>query len=436
MTSLLYSSLMHVKKTTDSDTQVTLTITADESYLKPIKEKTLKRLGSNAKIPGFRQGKAPLNLLEKNLDPSVLQTEFLEAAVNQLYIEAIDSEKLRPVERPEVAIKKFVPFTTIEIEAKVPVVGEIKLADYKKIKKTKKPVKVEAKDIEEVIENLKARAAERKDVDRAAKKGDQVWIDFAGTDEKGEPVNGADGKDYPLILGSNTFIPGFEDNLIDVKPGEEREFTLTFPKDYGVKALANRKVTFKVSVTKVQEVVEPKIDDEFAKKIGPFKNLSELKEDIKRQLLQERQYAADRDLEQEIIQELVSKSKVTVPQVLLDEQVERLLRDFKQNLAYRGQTYNEFLEAEGVTEEQYRKDQLEPQAVERVKAGLILSEVADQENLTVTPEELEIRIQLLKGQYQDPTMQAELDKPENRRDIAMRLLTEKTLGALVNYATK
>lgn len=427
---------MQVKKTNTSDTKVVLTVATAEAEMEPIKTSVVKRLGSGVKLAGFRSGKAPMPLVEKSLDQSLLQTEFLNDAVNQLYVAALEEYRLRPVDRPQVTIKKFMPFTELEFDAEVEVVGDIKLADYKKIKKSRQPVKVTAKDIDEVIAALRKRTAERKDVDRAAKEGDEVWIDFSGKDAKGEPVKGADGKDYPLILGSNTFIPGFEPNLIGLKTGQEKTFTIPFPKGYGVKALAGKKVTFTVTVKKVQEVIEPKLDDAFAATAGPFKTVAELKEDIKKQLAVERQQEADRALENDLIMEITAKSKLAAPQALIDEQIERLLRDLKQNLTYRGQTYEEFLESQNTDEERYRKEVLTPQAEERVKAGLVLSEISEAEGLDVTPEELESRMQALKSQYKDPAMQAELDKPETRRDIASRILTEKTVSALVSYSTK
>ncbi|MDB5186354.1 MAG: Trigger factor [Candidatus Saccharibacteria bacterium] len=426
---------MQVKKTVKSETEVVLLVTADASDLTPLKAHVLGHFKDKVKLAGFRQGKAPLDLVEKNIDQQEFQAQFIDEALNHLYPQAAQSENLRPVDSPQVTLKKFVPFTELEFEATVPVLGEVKLADYKKVKKTKKDVEISEKDVTEVIESLQKRLSEKKDVDRASKDGDQVWIDFKGVDEKGESVKGADGKDYPLVLGSKTFIPGFEENLVGLKAGDEKTFTLTFPKDYGVAALANRNVTFTATVTKVQEVLDPKVDDEFAAKAGPFKTVKELKDDIKKQLVGERQYQADRDFESEIVKEIAEKSSVTIPQVLIDEQVERLLRDLQQNLMYRGMTYQEFLEAEGKTEEEYKKDVLAPQAEERVKAGLILAEIADKENVQVTPEELEIRLMVLKGQYPDEGMQAELDKPENRREIAARMVTEKTVNKLVEYAT-
>lgn len=426
---------MQVKKTLKSTT-ATLSIIATDKELNPIKDHVLTHFQDRVKIPGFRAGKAPLNMVEKHVDQTVFQSEFLEEAISMLYSEAVRDNDLRVVSRPEIKLSKFVPYTTLEFTAEVPVVGEITLGDYKKLKVARPKVEVSADDVKDVIESLRTRMAEKKDVDRAAKDTDQVWIDFSGVDEKGEPVKGADGKDYPLVLGSNTFIPGFEPNLVGLKAGDEKTFTLTFPKDYGVKALANRKVTFTVTVTKVQEVVKPKVDDEFAAKVGPFKTAAELKADIKKQVGIERQNQADRDYESEVVKKLSDKSKVEIPEVLVDEQIERMMQELQQNLMYRGQTIQEFLEQEGKTEQQYRDQELKPQATERVKAGLVLAEVADQEKIQVTPQEVDIRIQVLKGQYQDQAMQAELDKPENRRDITSRLLTEKTLAKLVSYASK
>jgi len=426
---------MQVKVTNQSSTKVSLSVVAKPEELQPIKEMVIKALGTRVKVSGFREGKAPVAVLEKNIDPAQLQQTFLEEAINQIYPQVIQNEDLRPVARPEIQIKKFVPFTTLEFDVEVAVIGDMKLADYKKITLKKTEGKVTEKDVKEVIENLQTRMSEKKDVERTAKDGDQVWIDFEGTDKDGKPIKGADGKEYPLVLGSKTFIPGFEEQLIGTKAGEEKTFTLTFPKDYGVKALAGQKVTFKTKITKVQEVIKPKADDAFAAQTGPFKTMDELKADIKKQLLQEKQQQANLQYESDLVKKVSDKTTVTIPKELIDDTVDRLVNEQKQNLTYRGVTYQEFLEQEELSEEKYRES-LAPQAEERVKASLVLSEIAEKENLDVSPEELEIRVQVLKGQYKDQAMQADLEKPEVRRDIAMRMLSEKTVAKLAEYAQK
>lgn len=427
---------MQVKREQISPTKVKLSVAADQATLDSLKQAVLSQLAKDVKVSGFRPGKAPANLVEKQLDPSLLQSEFLEQAVNRLYVEAIQQEKLRPTAQPEIAVTKFVPFNTLEFTAEMDVVGDIKLTDYKKIKLAPKETTVTAQDVNTVLNNLLARAAAKKPAQRAAKSGDEATIDFKGVDAKtGEPIEGADGHDYPLVLGSQTFIPGFEDELIGVKPGAEKSFTLTFPKDYGVNELQNRKVKFTVTVTKLEELEKPKPDDAFAATVGPFKTLAELKADIKKQLRAEKSGAANRAYENELLEKIAAKSEVPIPDSLIEEELDRLEDEEKRDVVYRGQTWQEHLAAEGLSAEAHREQKREA-ATGRIKAGLILGEIADRENITITPEELEIRIQLLKGQYPDPTMQAELDKPENRRDIYSRLMTEKTLDRLRDSASK
>lgn len=426
---------MQVTKSQIDPTTVKLIIQADQELLEQVRTEVLRRLSKTVRLQGFREGKAPLQLVEKSIDQNQYQSEFVDAALNRMYGQALLEQKVKPVAQPKVSLTKFVPFTTLEFEAEVPSIGEVKLTDYKKIKLAKPSVSVTTQDVSEVIENLRTRMAEKKEVTHAAKDGDEVWIDFIGRDAKtDEPIKGADGKDYPLVLGSNTFIPGFEPNLVGVKPGEEKEFTLTFPKDYGVKALQNRKVAFKTTVTKVNEVVKPEVDDAFAAKVGPFKNAAELKADVKKQLTSEKQQQADREYESQLLETITEKSEVAVPKELVDEELTRLEREERQNVAYRGQTWQEHLDEEGVTEEEH-KEKKRPGAEMRVKAGLVLAEIAEKEAVDVSAEELQERIRTLKLQYQDQSMQSELDKPENQRDIASRMMSEKTIERLVGFAS-
>ena len=424
---------MHISKSNPTSTEAKLVIKAEAKELLKAKENVLSQLAPGVKVPGFRAGHVPPAVLEKNVDPNTLQTEVLQEAISKLYASAVRQEDLRPVANPEISIKKFVPFTDLEFEAVVPVVGNIKLADYKKIKLAKPEIKIEAAEVTGTLDSLQSRAAERKEADRAARNNDEVTIDFKGTDAKGEPVNGADGQEYPLVLGSNSFIPGFEDNIIGMKKGDIKSFTVTFPKDYGVSAMQNKKVTFEVTVKKVAEMIKPKIDDDFAAAVGPFKTLKELKDDIKKNLKIERERAAEQQYENELLQKIADKSVMDIPGQLVDDQVERIENEERQNLAYRGQTWEEHLKEEKVTAEEH-KAQKRPAAEQRLKVGIILSEVAEAEGLEVTPEELEVRMQIMKGQYRDSVAQAELDKPEARRDVANRILTEKTLEKLKTYA--
>lgn len=426
---------MQVDVTNLSPTKVKVFIKASQAEMEEYKKIVLEKFAGSVKIQGFRQGKAPLSMVEKNVDQTRFQAEFLEETMSGLYGESTRRGSFRPVSQPEVAIKKFVPYSDLEFEVTVEVLGKISLADYKKIKLAKPKAEVSAKDVDKVIDSLKLRMAEKKEVNRAAKQSDEVWIDFKGVDMKGEPINGADGKDYPLVLGSKSFIPGFEENLAGLKAGDDKTFELTFPKDYGVKSLASKKVKFTAVVKKVNEIVEPKIDDNFAAQAGPFKFLKNLKEDIKKQLGLEKQNETNRDYYNSLVEKLTDKSEIAVPDKMIEHQIEHNLKELTRNLTYRGQTFSEFLEAEGTTEEKYRKEVLWPQAERQVKGSLVLAEIGEREKIVVTPDELEERIQALKSQYKDQQMQEELNKPEARQDIASRLITEKTLEKLEHYAT-
>ncbi len=335
---------MHVEVKKISETEVSVTVTAGETELLPYKQKVLNRLAKQVKLPGFREGKAPTGLIEKNIDSGTLQTEFLDESLTQLYSKALVQEKLRPLTKPDVSIKKFVPFTDLEFNVKTHIVPIIRLPKYKGLKAKKPAVIITDQDVKEIIEKLKIRAAEKKSVDRAAKKGDEVLIDFKGSDAKGKAISGADGKDYPIVLGSDAFIPGFETNIIGMKPDSKKTFTLTFPKDYGVKALAAKKVTFEVKVNKVHEVTSPPVDDDFAAKIGPFKSVKDLKDDIRKQLTAERQREADQKFGSDLVRQVVDNTTVLIPEPLIEQQIGYSLEELRRNLTYRGQTYQEFLE--------------------------------------------------------------------------------------------
>jgi trigger factor len=425
---------MRVTREDKSPTKVLLRVSADAADLEPIRRHVLSHF-RNVKVPGFRAGKAPLPMIEQNISQQALLDEFMEHALNELYRRAVDMENLKPIATDNVQLKKFVPYTEMEFEAETEVIGDIRLPNYKLIKVAKKKPEVTAKEVNDVLDSLRKRLAERSPVERPAKDGDELVIDFAGKDESGQPVAGASGKDYPIVIGSKTFIPGFEENLMGMKTGETKQFEVTFPKDYGVAALQSKKVTFEVRVKSVSELQEPRADDEMAAKAGQFKTLAELKADIKKQLKTEKQNQANIDQQNELMSKIADKTQVDVPQKLVQDEIMRMEEQEKQNLAYRGQTWQEHLDAEGVTEEEHRERNLS-EAAQRVKIGLILSEIADKEKLSVTPEELEIRTRILRGQYQDPGMLAELDKPESRRDIEARLLTEKTLAKLTSYSSE
>ena len=427
---------MRIQTKHDSETSITITISADEALLAKAKALVVQKLGRELRLPGFRPGKAPAALLERSIDDQQLQAEFLDVAVNRMYVDAITAENLRPVTDPQVSLKKFVPYTELQVEIAIEVVGEVKLPELSKIKLSpEKPADVTKLDVEGVIDNLKRRLAAKVAVDRGAKTGDEVILDFDGVDAAGKSVNGASAKEYPLILGSKSFIPGFEEELAGLKKDATKTFDIVFPKDYQVKALANKKVTFSILIREVNELEDPEVDDEFAKQSGPFATVEELRDDIKKQLTLEAQTETRQKFENELVADIVGKAKVAIPAAMTERQLEQMEQEEKQNILYRGQTWQEHLDEEGVTAEEHRERQ-RPSAEQTIKSGLVLSAIAEQENITLTSDDIDQRVRLLKERYTDKAMRAELDKPENRRDVEGRLLAEKTIAHLVNLVSK
>lgn len=426
---------MHTTRKDISGTKIELVITVDAEELASVKQATLQKMKSQVKAPGFRAGKAPLSVIEKQVDPSQLQGDVLQEAINKHYQAVIEKDNIKVLSNPEVEITKFVPFTQLEFKAKVDVMPKVKLGDYKKIKKTVSKVAVTDKEIKEVIDNLLQKSSKKQAVDRKAKNGDEVLIDFEGKDEKGELVAGASGKDYPLVLGSNSFIPGFEEGLIGLKKGDKKNVKLTFPKEYHAKQLAGTKITFSVDVKEVNEVVLPEPDDKFAVSLGPFETLVDLKKDIKTQLTEQKLSEEQNKVKDSIVEELVKKSSFEIPDVLITDQIAMLEHDFNQNLTYRGITLLEYLKQEGFKDaDEWKAKELKPQAERRVSVGIILAEVADKEGLKVDEQEVAARISQYKTQYSSQA--AEFDNPEMQREVVSRLLTEKTVDRLFELSTK
>ncbi|HVI69328.1 MAG TPA: trigger factor [Magnetospirillaceae bacterium] len=424
-----------IKNQSDTKVLVTVTLSADE--LADIKQKTLRRLADKVKVAGFRPGKVPANVVEKNIDPTMLSSEMLEDAVNASAIEAFDAAKLTPLDRPKVDVQKYVPGQELVYTAEVEIVPAVKLGDYKKLKAKKEMVKITEKDVMEVIDRLRKSGAVKKDVTRAAKLGDEVIMDFAGTDKEGNTVPGATGTDYTLELGSNTFIPGFEDGLVGKKAGDTFDLALTFPKDYHHKPLAGAKVTFAVTVKAIKESMTPKLDDAFATTVGPFKTADELKADVTRELTEQKEREAVEKLKDSLVEQLVKGSHVPAPHVLIHDQLEGIERDFVQNLMYRGMTLDQYLEQQGKTKEQWREKDLHEQAERRVQVGLALAELSKVEGIEVAKEELDARLaEMLERYNHAPEIVKQLDTPEARRDVANRVLTEKTVDRLVALNTK
>ena len=423
---------MKTTVTHESDTRVKVMIAADHAELAAAEQVALKRLAKTAKVNGFRTGHVPLEIVKKHADANALAQETLDAALNRAVAEAFLSNDLQVLARPEVEIKKYVPGELLEFTAEADVLPEVKLGNYKKLKVKKAAVNVDKKEIDEVIERIQKGLSEKKEVKRAAKIGDETVIDFVGKKD-GEAFHGGTGKDYPLVLGSNSFIPGFEDALVGLKAGDTKDVKLAFPKDYHVKDLAGQDVVFEVTVKKVNSVKLPALDDKFAAKAGSFTSMEDLRSDIKAEIAAQAERRAKDDLKDELVKQLVAKSTVSVPSVLRDDQIRSLEQDLRQNLMYRGRTLEQYFEEKGYADrDAWVKAEANDAADARIKAGLVLAQLSKELKIEATADELAAHINAYKQQYaNNPKMAKHFDKPEAQREVANRLITEKTIDKLV-----
>ena len=419
----------------NSETQVHVTVELDEKDLATAKQAGVQHLSKSVKVPGFRPGKVPANVAEKHIDALALANETTEHAINIAINDIAMSEDLRILDRPQVDLKEFEPFTKMIFEATIEIVPEITLGDYKKLKAKPAKVTVGDKDVDEIIENMRQQLAEKKPSDRTdAKDGDEVNIDFIGKQD-GEAFDGGTAKGYDLVLGSNSFIPGFEEAINGHKVGETFDVPLKFPDDYHADHLKGAAVVFEVTLNAINEVVLPEVDDAFAEKVGPFKTVIGMREDIVAQLTQQKEKEAEDKYKDDLVGELASISKVPVPQLLVDDQVRQIEQDLMQNLMYRGMTLEDYAKQQGHEDvDAMREKELKVAAERRVQAGLVLSELSKVENIDVTKDELDARHAQMLEQY--PTMKDQLDTPEARRDLANRVITEKTVDRLVALNSK
>ena len=420
-----------------SDTKVCLTITLGSDELNAAEQVALTKMVRDLKVPGFRKGKVPVSVAAKHVNPMALQEQVLDNALSKAVAEAFMNEKLQALERPSVEVKKFVPNQEVEFTAEATVVPPVKLGDYKKLKAKAQAVKVEAKDVDEIIERMRQNFVDKTEVERAAREGDEVIIDFVGKKD-GVAFDGGSAKDFALKLGSGQFIPGFEEGVVGHKAGEAFDLDLEFPKDYHAENLAGAKVMFSVMLHKVNELKLPELNDEFAAKCGPFTDVKELKADIKREITAQKEREAKEKLKDELVAELADSSKVALPELLIDDQMRSIEQDLMQNLSYRGLTMDSYLKAHGFkATADWQKKEARPAAEKRVKAGLVLAELSKELGVEVSREELDAQISTFKQQYgKDAKLAARFDDPNVHRDIANRMITDKTIDKLVELNGK
>ncbi len=370
-------------------------------------------------IPGFRKGKAPRKIIESMYGAGV----FYEDAINEVYpvaySQAILDQKLDAVGYPQIEVQE-VGENGLTFKAIVTVKPEVKLGEYKGLTAPKGEVVVTEADVEDELKPLIARATRMVDVDREARSGDTAMIDFEGFKD-GVPFEGGKGEKYNLQLGSNSFVPGFEDQVIGMKAGEEKEINITFPENY-TPELAGKDVVFKVKMHAVKTAVTPKVDDEFAKDVSEFETLDELKNSLKEKLAERRAEQSKREYENAILEQLVNNMTVELPQAMIDYRADQMIQDYASRIQGSGMDFSEYLQMMGMTPDALRTDAKET-AANQIKSELALEAVAAAEKMELTQEEIDAEIARLAEQYK---MEAEQIKSAvAEADLRSDLLIQK-----------
>ncbi len=418
-----------VEKLDKGMAKLTITVTAD--VVAAAEDKVYKRQKSQISIPGFRKGKAPKKIIEKMYGEEVFLSDAINDVINETYPDAVKECGEEIVSNPKIDLSQAEPGKDLIYTAEVALKPEVKLGKYKgvEIEKLEAP-KVSEEDIEKELKRQQDANAKIVDVtDRPVQNGDMIKLDFAGTVD-GEAFEGGKAENYDLTIGSGSFIPGFEDQLVGMNIGEEKDVNVTFPEDYGQKDLAGKAAVFACKVNAIKEKKLPELNDEFADEVSEFSTLDEYKKDIEKNLLVRAEEQYKQTKENAAVAAAVADADIEIPDAMLETQAESLVNEFAQNLQMQGMNIDMYLQYTGLQKDQL-VEQFKPQAKTRIQNSLVLEAVAKAENIEASDEDLEAEYGKMAAQYNMPVDnikkvfgESEQYKDDMKKDIALRKAAE------------
>lgn len=401
-----------------------LTIEVEASKFDKAIQKAYQKNKNKFNIPGFRKGKVPYAMVEKMYGAAVFYEDAANELISGTYAQAAEESGLEIVARPEINVTQIEKGKPFIFEAEVTTKPEVKLGKYKGIKVEKADVTVTDEEVAEELDKVKEQNARLVAADdKAVEDGDQTTIDFEGFVD-GVAFEGGKGEDYPLTIGSHSFIDTFEEQLIGKKVGEEVEVNVTFPENYQAKELAGKPAMFKVTIKEIKVKEYPELDDDFAQDVSEFDTLDEYKEDIKKNLTEKKEKEAEAEKESKVIEAIVNDAEMDIPEKMVEAQAEQMLEEFAQNIAMQGISFEQYLQFTGATVDQM-KEQVKPQAQARVESSLVLEAVVKAENIEATEEEVEEEIKEMAGRYNMEAdklkgLLTDSDKENLKKDICAR----------------
>lgn len=381
------------------ENEATLKITAPAAEVNAGYKKAVQKIADQANIPGFRKGKAPRAIIEMHYGKEAVKQEAFEIVANKAYSEALDQEKLIPVSDPKVEESTFEEGKDMELTIKVTLKPEPELGEYKGLHVEKKEVEVTDEQVDAQIKDMMSRDAKMVVAEEGAviEKGDFAIIDFAGTVD-GEPFSGGEGKGYPLEVGSNSFIPGFEDQLVGLSKGDSTDVEVTFPEDYFVKDLAGKEAIFKVNIQDVKRKELPELNDEYVASKTDFKTVEELRANYKERMQKAAEANAKAEYEHELIDLAVANAKFSVPEIMIEDKISQMVDEMKMSLESRKMSLDMYMQYTGLDMAKIRENQ-RPVAEENVKTDLVLDAIAKAEDIQVDMADVDAEIAAISAQH-------------------------------------
>ena len=415
--------------------KVTLKITVDNNKFEESVTKAYNKTKGKYNIPGFRKGKAPKIIIETQYGKGVFYNDAIEMLFPEVYPTALDELNIEPIDRPDLDVEEISKDNGLVMVVNVEVKPEFELGNYKGIEIAKADYNVSEEDVESTLKDMVNKNARLVSVkDRAIENGDTAVIDFEGF-ESGVAFEGGKGENYSLVIGSNTFIPGFEDQLVGKKAGEEVEVNVTFPAEYHAENLAGKAVVFNVKVNdvKVKELAE--LNDEFAKDTSEFETLEELKADVRANLEKEAETRAKNEMRNSLVEKVSANTEVEVPAVMVEQQIDNMLMELNYQLQYQGLNLQQLLSMTGRDVAELREER-RADAEKLVKSSLVLEAIAEKENVEANDADVDAELEKMAAMY---NMEVEKIKSSLREtdieDIKGQIKIRKTLDLLVENAT-
>lgn len=425
---------MNIKIENVEKNVVQLEIEVDAAKFEEGMQQSYKKNASQFNIPGFRKGKAPRNIVERYYGEQVLYDDAINIVCSEAYDNAVEENNLEPVDRPEIDIVQIGNKQNLIFTAKVTVKPEVELGAYMGVEVEKTEVVVTDEDVEKELAKVVEKNSRLISVtDRPIQSGDTAVIDFEGFIDS-VPFEGGKGTDYNLVIGSGSFIPGFEDQLIDKNIGEEVDVNVNFPEEYGKEELNGKPALFKVVIKEIKVKELPTVDDDFAKDISEFDTLEEYKNDLRSKLEHTAQHKAEHENEDKVIKKIADNAIVEIPAVMVEKQIDAMARDFDMRLRYQGLDLQKYLEIMGMDFEGFR-GQFKERAENEVKVQLVVEKISKVENVEVSDEEVEAEIVKMAEQYKQSVEDLKKSlRPEDLEYVKNDMAFRKTMKLLVENA--